>query len=150
MKNTVVKNIRSLFIYQICIDAQKIYPETEIPYPKMNSKVETNAKMTVSAGYTDDDKCVRDEMLVTMTVKGEMTEEQKNQMAHDNVHGDCVKDMANPMFVEKENHIPKTMNCIRETVQYTTMRKYTINAFYKKVNSKKMMDNEPCIPTALN
>ncbi|XP_025152987.1 uncharacterized protein LOC105191299 isoform X2 [Harpegnathos saltator] len=119
---------------KICVDAQKNYPDTQIPYPKVsNSKVETNTKMTISAGYTDEDKCVRDEMLIIMTMKGEMTEEQKNQLAHDNVHGACVKDMTNPQFVEKENHIPKTQNCIHETVLYTTMRKYTINAFYKKL-----------------
>lgn len=99
--------------------------------------METNAKLTVTAGYTDEDKCVRDEMLITMSVKGEMTEEQKSQMAHDSVHGACVKDLANPLFVEKENHIPKTMNCIRETVQYTTMRKYTVNASYKKVKDEE-------------
>ncbi|XP_014484680.1 PREDICTED: uncharacterized protein LOC106749573 [Dinoponera quadriceps] len=119
---------------KICLDAQKNYSETEVYHPKnTNSKVETNSKMTITAGYTDEDKCVRDEMLITLAVKGEMTEEQKSQMARDTVHGDCIKDIANPHFVEKENHIPKTPDCIRETVLYTTMRKYTVNVSYKKL-----------------
>uniref|UniRef100_A0A348G627 Very high density protein 1 n=1 Tax=Odontomachus monticola TaxID=613454 RepID=A0A348G627_ODOMO len=119
---------------KICVDVQKNYSETEFPYPKMsNSKVETNTKMTISSGFTDEEKCVRDEMLITMTLKGEMTEQQKSEMAHDHVHGACVKDIANSLFIEKENHVPKTMNCIRETMLYTTLRKYTVNVSYKKI-----------------
>lgn len=93
--------------------------------------------MTIAAGFTDDDKCVRDEMTVVMTLKGEMTEEQKRQMTHDNVHGACVKDTQNSQFQTKQGHIAKTMNCVRETVQYTTMKKYTINASYKKVRKNQ-------------
>lgn len=94
--------------------------------------------MTISAGFTDDDKCVRDEMLIVMTVKGEMTEEQKKQMKHDSVHGFCIKDIQNPQFQTPQGHIPKTMNCIRETLQYTTMKKYTVNTSYKKVRRKNI------------
>lgn len=128
------------------MDGQKNYPDTEKHhYPTVgNSKMETNTKMTINAGFTDDDKCVRDEMQVIMTIKGEMTEEQKTQMTHDTVHGACAKDMENPQFQTKENHLPKTMNCIRETILYSTMRKYTVNASYKKVKkqmcSRKILD----------
>lgn len=93
----------------------------------------TNAKMTITAGFTDGDKCVHDEMLITMTAKGEMTEEQKNQMMHDSLHGACAKDITNLQSLTKGNHPPKTLNCIRESILYTTMRKYTVNASYKKV-----------------
>ncbi|EFN69845.1 Vitellogenin [Camponotus floridanus] len=120
---------------KICLDAQKSYPITKTDPLKLDiiTKEETNTKMTITAGFTDDDKCVRDEMLIVMTVKGEMTEEQKKQMKHDSVHGFCIKDIQNPQFQTSQGHIPKTMNCIRETLQYTTMKKYTVNTSYKKV-----------------
>lgn len=94
--------------------------------------------MTITAGFTDDDKCIRDEMLIAMTVKGEMTEEQKKQMKHDSVHGFCIKDIQNPQFQTRQGHIPKTINCIHETIQYTTMKKYTVNTSYKKVRRKNI------------
>jgi len=96
-------------------------------------KEETNSKVTITAGYTDDDKCVRDEMLIAMTIKGEMTEEQKKQMMHDSVHGDCIKDIQNPQLQTKQGYVPKTESCIREAIKYTTMKKYTVNVSYKKV-----------------
>jgi len=76
-------------------------------------------------------------MMIMMTVKGEMTEEQKRQMAYDNVHGACVKDTQNVQQFDKLDHVAKTMNCIRQNLQYTTMKKYTINATYKKVRKDK-------------
>ncbi|XP_072766849.1 larval-specific very high density lipoprotein [Anoplolepis gracilipes] len=120
---------------KICVDAQKNYPVTEKDPLKLHTtKEETNTKMTITAGFTDDDKCVRDDMLIVMTVKGEMTEEQKKQMTQDSMqHGSCIKDIRNPQFQTPQDHIPKTINCIRETVQFTTMRKYTVNTSYKKV-----------------
>ncbi|XP_011644827.2 uncharacterized protein LOC105431979 [Pogonomyrmex barbatus] len=119
---------------KICVDAQKNYPVVETDPLKVDTtKEETNMKMTVTSGFTDDDKCVRDDMMVIMTVKGELTEEQKKHMMHDNVHGTCVKDTQNPQFQIKQGHIAKTMNCLRETIYYTTMKKYTINTTYKKM-----------------
>ncbi|XP_012220182.1 vitellogenin-5 [Linepithema humile] len=120
---------------KICIDAQKTYPviETDPLKVDIKHKQETNTKMTITAGFTDEDKCVRDDMSIVLSVKGEMTEEQKKQMAHDSVHGACVKDIQNPQFQTGQNHVPKTMNCVHESIQYTTMKKYTINASYKKV-----------------
>lgn len=96
--------------------------------------METNTKISVNAGFTDDNKCVRDEMVVMMTIKGEMTEEQKNEMTHDKMYGACSKDMKNMQFQTRENNqLPKTMNCMLEVIQHSTFRKYTINASYKKV-----------------
>lgn len=95
--------------------------------------------MTITAGYTDDDKCVRDDMMIVVSVKGEMTEEQKRQMMHDNVHGACVMDSQNPQFQTRQGHVAKTMNCVRETIQYTTMKRYTINASYKKVRMNTLL-----------
>lgn len=103
------------------------------------TKEETNNKVTITAGFTDDDKCVRDDMMIAMTIKGEMTEEQKRQMTHDNVHGACVKDTENPQFQTRQGHVAKTMNCVRETIQYTTMKKYTVNVTYKKVRKDKLL-----------
>ncbi|KAL0116776.1 hypothetical protein PUN28_009999 [Cardiocondyla obscurior] len=119
---------------KICVDAQKNYPVVETdPLKVATTKEETNSKVTVTAGFTDDDKCVRDDMMIMMTVKGEMSEEQKTKMTHDNMHGACIKDNQNPQFLTRQGHVAKTMNCIRETIQYTTMKKYTINTTYKKV-----------------
>ncbi|XP_011873296.1 PREDICTED: uncharacterized protein LOC105565058 isoform X2 [Vollenhovia emeryi] len=119
---------------KICVDAQKNYPVVETDPLKVDTtKEETTNKMTVTAGFTDEDKCVRDEMTIAMTIKGEITEEQKRQMMHDNVYGACIRDTQNPQFLTKQGHAAKTMNCVRETIQYTTMKKYTVNATYKKV-----------------
>ncbi|XP_018358999.1 PREDICTED: uncharacterized protein LOC108758502 [Trachymyrmex cornetzi] len=119
---------------KICLDAQKNYPVVETDPLKIDTtKEETNNKISITAGFTDDDKCVRDDMMIVMTLKGEMTEEQKRQMTHNNMHGACVKDTQNLQFQNKLSHIPKTMNCVRETLHYTTLKKYTINTTYKKV-----------------
>lgn len=109
-----------------------------LKFDTKDTKDETNTKMTISAGFTDDDKCVRDEMLIVMTVKGEMTEEQKKKTHDDMQYGSCIKDIRNPQFQTPQGHIPKTMNCVRETIQFTTMRKYTINTSYKKVKKKNI------------
>jgi len=110
---------------------------------KVDIKEEINSKITITAGFTDDDKCVRDNMTIVMTVKGEMTEEQKRQMEYDNVHGACVKDTKNvhvlfyKPYYKDHVTIAKTMNCVRQNLQYSTMKKYTINATYKKVRKDK-------------
>jgi len=103
------------------------------------TKEETNNKISITAGFTDDDKCVRDDMMIVMTLKGEMTEEQKKQMTHNNMHGACVKDTQNLQFQNKQSYFPKTMNCIRETLRYTTLKKYTINITYKKVREDELL-----------
>lgn len=100
------------------------------------TKQETNGKVTISAGFTEDDKCVHDEMSVSVAYKGEMTEDQKKEMAHDSVHGACVKDIQKPQFQTKQNHVAKTKNCVQEAIKYTTMKKYTFNASYKKVKKR--------------
>nr|XP_050865119.1 uncharacterized protein LOC127070756 [Vespula vulgaris] len=119
---------------KICIDGQKNYPVFTADYLKLNTvKEETNTKVSFTMGMTDDDKCVRDDMVITMMVKGEMSEEQKKQMSHDSVHGLCVKDIQNQLFTTQQGYIPKTLNCLYETILYSTMRKYTTNIVYKKV-----------------
>ncbi|KAK2584789.1 hypothetical protein KPH14_007107 [Odynerus spinipes] len=119
---------------KICVDGQKNYPVNTVdPLRLGTTKEETNTKVTLTMGMTDEDKCVRDDTMITMTVKGEMTDEQKKQMSHDSVHGACAQDIQNQLFATQVGHIPKTWNCIRETILHTTMRKYTINVVHKKV-----------------
>lgn len=126
------------FYLQICMDAQKNYSLVETnPLKFDTTNEETNNKMIITAGFTEDNKCVRDDMMIKMTVKGELTEEQKRQMMHDNMHDDCAKDTQNPYFQIAQGHVANTMNCLRKSIQYSTMKKYTVNVTYKKVKRDK-------------
>ncbi|KAG7189215.1 hypothetical protein KM043_008778 [Ampulex compressa] len=119
---------------KICIDAQKNYPVVDVDPGKVETtKDETMGKMTIMAGETDEDKCVRDDAVVTITMKGEMSDEQKKHMNTDPVHIACLKDMQNPQLQTQNGQVPKTYNCIQRAVRYSTLRKYTINVSHKKV-----------------
>ncbi|XP_015176309.1 PREDICTED: vitellogenin-6-like [Polistes dominula] len=119
---------------KICIDGQHNYPIISVDPLKLGmTKEEVNTKVSVTMGHTNDDKCVRDDTVVTLTMKSELSEEQKKQMSYDSINGACTKDIQKEIFSTKQGHIPKTENCIRETILYTTMRKYTANIVYKKI-----------------
>ncbi|XP_046813356.1 LOW QUALITY PROTEIN: uncharacterized protein LOC124421789 [Vespa crabro] len=119
---------------KICIDGQKNYPVFNSDYLKVGEiKEETNTKVTVTMDMTEKDECVSDEMVIKMTIKGEMSEEQKEQMAHDNVNGACAKDVQNPLITTQQGHVPKTWNCLHRSILYSTMRKYSMNVTYKQV-----------------
>lgn len=85
-------------------------------------------------GQTTEDKCVRDEMDVTVTMKGEVSEEQQKHIAYDSVSGACVKQSQGPMYYVKDSHVPKTWECIQEAMLHTTLRKYTVNMVLRKVS----------------
>ncbi|KAI4504781.1 hypothetical protein M0802_000331 [Mischocyttarus mexicanus] len=120
---------------KICLDGQHKYPISSLDPLKLGvNKEEINTKVFVTMGSTNDDKCVHYDTSVTLTVKSELSEEQKKQMSHDNIHGVCAQDIKQDMYATKEGHIPKTWDCIRETILYTTMRKYTTNIISKKIS----------------
>ncbi|XP_014607084.1 PREDICTED: uncharacterized protein LOC106788397 [Polistes canadensis] len=119
---------------KICVDGQHNYPIFSVDPLKLGvTKEEVNTKVSVTMGYTNDDKCVRDDTVVTLTMKSELSEEQKKQMSHDSINGACAKDIQKEVYATDQGHIPKTLNCIRETILYTTMRKYTTNIVSKKI-----------------
>lgn len=90
--------------------------------------------MTVTMGHTKEDKCVHDEMDVTLTVKGEVLENQQNHIIHDSV---CHKQSQNPLFYLKGSRFltlfPSTPECIEEAIRDSSLRKYTINMTLKTV-----------------
>lgn len=93
--------------------------------------------MSITAGFTKQDKCVHDEMMITTTIKGESTKEQDIKMAEDMSNGNCYKDIQKLQI--KEGAIPNTKDCLHETILYTTMQKYIINSLYKKVKINLML-----------
>lgn len=121
--------------HQICIDGQKNYPVFTSDYLKPGTaKEETKTKVTVTMGMTEDDKCVSDDMAIKITIKGELSEEQKEQMSHDNVYAACVKDVQNQLISTQQGHVRKTWDCLQKSILYSTMRKYTTNVISKKVS----------------
>ncbi|KAK0159183.1 hypothetical protein PV328_010101 [Microctonus aethiopoides] len=125
---------------KICFDGQKSYPAVPADLFKVDTtKEETTSKLIISMAYTDDRKvenvtsCPRDETFVSITIKGELTDEQKKSFARDTVEGLCKKDIDNPLMKHPSDIIPKTINCIDETIRHTTLRKYTAYITHKKV-----------------
>lgn len=101
---------------------------------KVNEEKEINSKVTITMGQTKDDKCVRDDMDVTIVVKGEMSEDQKDHIVHDSMHSVCSKQSQNSLFYSKGSIVPKTRECIEEALRHSTLRKYTVNMTLRKVN----------------
>ncbi|XP_012273871.1 uncharacterized protein LOC105696201 [Orussus abietinus] len=125
---------------KICVDGQMNYPiVTKEDVMKIDTvKEEIAGKLTFSMGMADDDKCVRDDTTVSITVKGEMSDEQKKQLNHDSVHGRCMYDMKNAKYRGTHDVVPRTNECLKEAITYTTMRKYTMNMAYKKIPQSHM------------
>lgn len=83
---------------KICFDGQKSYPVVPADLFKVDTtKEETTSKLLISMAYTDDHKvenvisCPRNETFVSITIKGELTDEQKKSFARDSVEGLCKK-----------------------------------------------------------
>ncbi|XP_008543209.1 uncharacterized protein LOC103568231 [Microplitis demolitor] len=119
---------------KICIDGQKIYPAIPDDPLKVGRTVEeTNGKLTFSMDHADDDLCHRNETLITITVKGELTDEQKKLFTKESINGACYKDMNNPLYKISSILLPKTVNCLNEAIRHTTLRKYTLHVAHKQV-----------------
>ncbi|XP_015589014.1 uncharacterized protein LOC107264834 [Cephus cinctus] len=134
MKVQLTKKIPGEKDLVICLDAHKIYLPINVDILKLGTiKDETNGKLTFSMGTTENGTCVRDDTLIVVTMKGELSDEQKKQFLHDTVHGKCTEDKQKSAYQKKLNLVPTTVDCIHEAILYTTLRKYTINITYKKV-----------------
>lgn len=121
---------------KICLDGQKTYPELPHDMLKVGVQKEiVDSKLTISMAKTNDDKCSRDEGLVTITVKGQISEEQKKLFNHESIMGACSRDMKNPLYKSPNNLTPRTVNCLDEAIKHTTLRKYTVNIAHKKVST---------------
>ncbi|XP_074111729.1 LOW QUALITY PROTEIN: larval-specific very high density lipoprotein [Cotesia typhae] len=138
LKNSLKAQIRRVTSenenLKICIDGQKIYsPIVGDPLKVGLTKEETNGKLIISMDHADDDQCHRNETLVTITIKGELTNEQKKLFIKDSINSACSKDINNPLYKSSSILLPKTVNCLDETIRHTTLRKYTCNIAHKNV-----------------
>ncbi|XP_076241157.1 larval-specific very high density lipoprotein [Calliopsis andreniformis] len=133
LRMTITRTVPHEKNLKICIDAQKTYPEVNWDLLNMTCPLnETNTKITIVMGKTRD-KCVRDEMDVTITVKGERTEEQSDYEGHGQVEHACNEHKHHTHLQTEGKHVPKTSECIKEAIMHTTLRKYTTNVVVKKV-----------------
>ena len=136
---------------KICIEAQKRYSAVPRDLLKLGvTKEETNSSMSITVGRTIGEKCVTDQTLVTIGVKGELSGDQKNEFTQKVSGGACTADMANPLYVNPLNIVPKTLNCLNEVIKYTTLRKYTIDVAHKKVNCVLLLLGHPFLVEVLN
>ncbi|KAG8034766.1 hypothetical protein G9C98_007842 [Cotesia typhae] len=99
LKNSLKAQIRRVTSenenLKICIDGQKIYsPIVGDPLKVGLTKEETNGKLIISMDHADDDQCHRNETLVTITIKGELTNEQKKLFIKDSINSACKQDTA--------------------------------------------------------
>ncbi|XP_076624582.1 larval-specific very high density lipoprotein [Colletes latitarsis] len=121
---------------KICIDGRKDYSHIDTdPLNVTDTNKKTHMKVTIVAGETTENKCVHDQMDVTVNVIGEMSQEQKHHTQHEHIAQVCHDHMNDPDFHTEEMHVPKTWECIREAVLHSTLRKYTANVELKKVPS---------------
>lgn len=96
------------------------------------NRQETNTTVTLSMGTSIDDQCVRNDMLITMIMTGELADDQIQKMDQHSIAEECSKDTNNPMY-QMQGEVPFTKNCLRADIQRSTLRKYTINVTYKNV-----------------
>ncbi|XP_017887185.1 uncharacterized protein LOC108629205 [Ceratina calcarata] len=119
---------------KMCIEGQVDYQAVTTDLLNVDyGKKEVNWKMTANMGQSKEDKCVRDEMDVTMTVKGELLPEQKDHSVQNTMHDLCTKQRQNPLFHTEESDVPRTWHCIQDAILQSTLRKYTINMALRKV-----------------
>ncbi|XP_015109755.1 uncharacterized protein LOC107036344 isoform X1 [Diachasma alloeum] len=118
----------------VCVDAQKSYPSIpDDPLRVGVTKEETYGKLTFSMTETADTECSRDQTLITIGVKGELSEEQKKKFIQESISGDCKADVDNPLYSNAENLVPRTTSCLEHAMRFTTLRKYTINVAHANV-----------------
>ena len=137
---------------KICIEAQKKYSAVPRDPLKLGvTKEETESWLSIAAGRTSGDKCVKDQTLVIIGVKGELSEEQNNQFTQEVSSGTCAADMANPLYANSLNIVPKTLNCLNEVIKHTTLRKYSISVTHKKVKCVLLCQlRQPSLVEAVN
>uniref|UniRef100_A0A0C9QRH7 Vit-3 protein n=2 Tax=Fopius arisanus TaxID=64838 RepID=A0A0C9QRH7_9HYME len=118
----------------ICVDAQKTYPSLPDDPLKLGvTKDETYSKLTVAMGKADTTECPSDQTLITVGVKGELSEEQKRKFIQESISGDCKADMDKSMYKNSEGLVPRTEKCLDHAIRFTTLRKYTINVTHENV-----------------
>ncbi|XP_063977016.1 vitellogenin-3-like [Diachasmimorpha longicaudata] len=118
----------------ICIDTQKSYPSIPSNPLKVGvTKEVTHGKLVFSMAETDSIECPRDQILITINTKGELSEEQKKKFIQESISGDCKADMESPLYTNSQHLIPTTTNCLEHAIRFTTLRKYTINVTYSDV-----------------
>ncbi|XP_014217292.1 uncharacterized protein LOC106645848 [Copidosoma floridanum] len=117
--------------YKICLAALKEYPNFFIE--SMALKQETNTEITFDMGYTDSEFCSFDASHtgVTVAIKGELLDEQIEQMAKNVKPGSCFKNPKNSLDLDITQYFD--WNCLYEAVRCTTMRNYTIDVGYKNI-----------------
>lgn len=124
-------------IFQICIDGYKLFPTTDVDLldHALTINQEIIGNLTMTMGETDTGVCVDDGMFVSVSMKGEMSSEQKAELQLGKIHQMCQLDMDNPLFLYAESSIvPRTPACLHEALLQTTLRKYSYTVMYRNVS----------------
>ncbi|XP_058809189.1 uncharacterized protein LOC131674495 [Phymastichus coffea] len=114
---------------KICFEAIKAYPKLNTNISNIEYK--TVSKVSLVAGYTDDDNCVTDQVNIKAKIVGERLEEQIEHLKNYAKPGSCFKNASNPLDLD----ITKSFdwNCLYQIVKGTTMRKYSADVSYKQI-----------------
>jgi hypothetical protein len=82
--------------------------------------------------YSDDNTCVNNDTFITATIKGELLDEQIEQMKMNINSGSCYKNPLNSLDLDITQRFD--WNCLYQAIEGATMKKYTIDVSYKKVH----------------
>ncbi|XP_046414764.1 uncharacterized protein LOC124176922 [Neodiprion fabricii] len=124
---------------KICLDNYNSYPTTQIdPFDQIQfPKQKSYTNLTLFVGETEDDACVDDGISVMITGKAQLSDEQREGYKNAKDYGLCQKDVDNPSYLYAETSIiPRTPNCLSETIQRTTLRKYIYSISYANISGE--------------
>ncbi|XP_003704320.3 larval-specific very high density lipoprotein [Megachile rotundata] len=135
VKAIITRHGRGEKALKICVDGQKDYPVIQSDILEVDMiKKETNTKVKISMGETEEEKCVHDDLDLTVLIKGELSEEQRKHMQNDRINGTCMKHIQQSLLNPEGTHIPKTSECVHEAILHSTLRKYMVEIISKKAH----------------
>ncbi|XP_046735154.1 uncharacterized protein LOC124404802 [Diprion similis] len=124
---------------KICMDNYHSYPTTEIdPFDQIQLRMQKSYRnLTLFVREAEDGACVDDGIVVMITGKAQLSDEQREAYKNIKDYGQCQKDVDNPLYLYAESSIiPRTPNCLSETIQRTTLRKYTYSISYANISDE--------------
>lgn len=121
--------LNDVFFIQICVHATKEYPNFIANAGAL--KHETNTVIQLLMDESDGDQCSTDGTSIKALIKGQLLDEQKEQMEKNVRSGSCFKNPSNPLDLDITQRFD--WNCLYQAVKGTTLRKYIIDVTYKQV-----------------
>lgn len=101
----------------------------------IDTKQNTVGNIAITLGEAVGNSCPQGDITLNIAMHGEMSEKQKKVLQHELVHGECQKDVDNPLFYYAESSIvPRTPACLREAFLRSTLFKYNFTVSYNNVS----------------